>query len=365
MSAEVSIPAHGGQLRKIAAMCGVRAEGLLDFSANINPEGASALALRALRDALQEPARLREYPDLEEMELKLALGAAAGVGAEAISVANGFVPLLDAVLQALEVRRCLVPIPAFGEYRRALERAGVGVRAFALDSAKDFRYEPQALLAALKDEACDAVLLANPQNPSGVLCEGAALREFVEEAAKAGVRVLLDEAFIDYAPGQSLVGAVQELANLVVFRSVTKFHGIPGLRVAYAAAASAVTRAIYERLPPWPITTLAAVAVRAAVGDRAYAERALPLNAGRRDELAARLRALGLGVYPAAANYLLLRFSSVRAAETCWRRLIVEDGIALRSCTNFEGLTHDHLRCAVLGEAENERLVQALERKAI
>jgi threonine-phosphate decarboxylase len=360
MSVDAAIPPHGGQLHRIAELFGVSASKLLDFSANINPEGPSALALEALREALNDPATLSKYPDLDEVQLRLSISAYLGVAPDAIIVANGFVPLLVGALRSLPIRRCLVPVPSFGEYRGALERVGVTVTPFILDQALDFRYQPDELLAALRSGDHDSILLANPQNPSGVLCDRAVLRAFIEGAAKLNIRVLLDEAFIDYAFEQSLAKDVQKFPNLVVFRSVTKFHGIPGLRVAYAVAQSAMAHTISQELPPWSVTTLAAIAVRATLVDTDYAERALRLNYERRKDLIAQLMALGLSTYPAAANFVLIHFQSAAEAENCWKRLIVDYGIVLRHCTNFEGISHDHLRCAVLSNKENSRLIRAL-----
>ena len=122
-----SPPAHGGQLRQISERFGIPASQLLDFSANINPQGPPATVLEAMRAALDAPAVLTTYPDLEQAELKSCIAASAGVEVSAIAVANGFVPLLEASLRTLSVRRCLLPVPAFGEYRRTLERVGVAV----------------------------------------------------------------------------------------------------------------------------------------------------------------------------------------------------------------------------------------------
>ena len=219
---------HGGQLHRIVERFGVPLSTLVDFSANINPDGPPASVLRALRDALDDPASLSQYPDLEEVELRTSIAAYTGVEPETVAVANGFVPLLDAVLQVLPIRRCLMPVPAFGEYRTSLERAGVQLTPFLLDQRLDFRYQPEVLSDQLAAGRHDAILLANPQNPSGVLCHRADLVAFVKEAIKLNAYVLLDEAFIDYAPADSLVSEAASLSKLIVFRSVTKFYGMPG-----------------------------------------------------------------------------------------------------------------------------------------
>ena len=363
MSAVIQLPTHGGQLVEIAERFHVPVSKLIDFSANINPDGAPQSVIDALRDALTDPATIHVYPDLQERRLRSAIANHNGIELEQVVVANGFIPLLDSALKALTVRSCLLPVPAFNEYRRALERAGTACAPHFLDQHMGFGYDRDELLAALTSARHDAILLANPQNPSGTLYELAELIELVRAAARLNIYVFLDEAFIDYAPNHSLAREVANFKNLVVFRSVTKFHGIPGLRVAYAVAGRHAAEAMQKCLAPWPITTLASTGVIAALADSQYASEALRLNSLRRKSLADGLESAGLYTYPAAANFLLLRFSSTEQAEACWMEMIANDGMVLRHCGDFEGLSGNHLRCAVRSEHENCRLIEAFERR--
>jgi threonine-phosphate decarboxylase len=344
----------------LAARFGVDVRGLLDFSANINPEGPPRSVVEALRGAIDEPGALGEYPDLEERALRGAIAGHVGVGMGQVAVANGVIPLLEAALRALGVERCLLPVPSFSEYRSTLERVGVAVTPFGLKAEDGFRYEGEALLEALRRGGQDALLLANPQNPSGALCGREAMLELVEEAARMCVRVLLDEAFIDYAASQSLCGEVGRMPNLTVFRSLTKFYGVPGLRVAYAVAPEGFALRMGGQVAAWAVATLAGIGVRAALADREYAVRTLALNERRRDGLVRRMDGMGIGRYAPAANFLLLRLPDGVDASACWERMIVEHGIVLRDCSNFEGLPAGHLRCLVRGDGENARVVRAL-----
>lgn len=361
MTTDINVPAHGGQLRQIADRFGVSASELLDFSANINPEGPPASVIQAMNRALDDPTILSQYPDLDEPELRLSIARYAGVAPESVAVGNGFVPLLDAVLAALRIRRCLLPVPSFGEYRDALLRADVAVTPYVLDQESEFRYQPDHLLEVLATDDHDSILLANPQNPTGVLSNRAEILNFIERAAKLNIWVLVDEAFIDYAPNDSVGSEVESFRNLIVFRSVTKFHGIPGLRVAYSVANNEMNGFIRRHLPPWSITTLAAIGVQVALVDTAYSQRTLRLNHERRIKLVADLKALGLQSYRAAANFVLVRFRAPEEARGCWENLVREHRILLRNCANFEGITCDHLRCAVRDEDQNARLVEALK----
>ena len=349
-------PTHGGQLAAIARQFGVEASGLIDFSANINPDGPPAGVVEALRSALDDPATLGLYPDLEERRLKESIAAYAGVEASRTVVANGFVPLLDAALRTLPIRRCLVPVPAFTEYRRTLERAGVAITTHELVAADDFPYEVSAFVTGDHD----AILLTNPQNPSGVSTGYAEMTEIVAAAAARKLAVLLDEAFIDYAAQQSLSSDVGRFRNLIVFRSVTKFHAMPGLRVAYAVAHAELVARLNVNLSPWPITTLAARGVCTALADQAYITRTLNQNAGRRAKLVAGLRVLGLNPHPSSANFLLFKLPDNVHVARFWQRLIVHHGIVVRDCSNYEALPAGYLRVAVRSDTENEFLLRGL-----
>jgi threonine-phosphate decarboxylase len=351
-----SFPLHGGQLRHLAERFAIPVSQLLDFSANINPEGPPETVLAALHASLDDLSVLTNYPDLQQTELRQSIARHAGVRPQNIAVANGFVPLLEAALRSLPIRRCLIPVPAFIEYRRALTHSQVEIIPHALTAASDFHYDAEAMVTGQQD----AILLANPQNPSGVVCRRETLLRFVARAAERDVYVLLDEAFIDYLPEHSLVPDIDRFPNLIVFRSLTKFYGIPGLRVAYAVASAEIASSLYENLPPWPITTLASLAVSAALEDEPYASRTRLLNLERRAYLQTEIEDLGIHTYPSAANFLLLRLPSFVDPVDFWERMIVEHHIVLRSCLNYEALSGAHFRVAVRNEQENARLVQAV-----
>jgi threonine-phosphate decarboxylase len=350
------LPIHGGQLRQIAERFGIPMSELVDFSSNINPDGPPPAVIPALRTSLEDPATLSHYPDLDQPDLKRSIARYAGVSPGNVVIANGFVPLLDSAFHALKIRHCLLPVPAFVEYRSALTRAQIKITAHLLPSDLNFAYGIDAMFAGDHD----AILLANPQNPSGVSCNPQNLLQLVARAAEQNITVLLDEAFIDYIPSDSLSPYVEQFLNLVVFRSVTKFYGVPGLRVAYATAAAQVTRLVGYNLPPWPVSTLASQAVIAALDDTPYAERTRLLNRQRRVKIQSELNELAIHSYNSAANFLLLRLPFDIHPTKFWQRMIVDHHLVLRNCHNYEGLGTGHLRAAVRTDSDNEALVRAM-----
>jgi threonine-phosphate decarboxylase len=350
------LPSHGGQLQYIADKFAIPVSTLLDFSANINPEGPPLAVHTTLRQALDEPSVLTAYPELGETALRKAIARYAGVRPENIVVANGFVPLLDATLRAMAVRQCVLPVPAFIEYRRTLEHASVEIIAESLNPGSHFRYDIESLL----NGSHDSVLLANPQNPTGILHNREILSDLTFRAAERNILVLLDEAFIDYCPEASLAVDAECHPNLIVFRSVTKFFGMPGLRVSYAVSSAKAVSRIQDLIAPWSITTLASRAAAAAMEDGQYISQTKMLNNQRRAWLDHALKELSLRPESSSANFILFQLPLRIDPIAFWRRMIEEHSIVLRLCSNYEAFRGGYLRTAVRSESENQELIKAL-----
>lgn len=354
------LPAHGGQLRELAAAFCVPEASLLDFSASIHPHPPSDLVVDSLCDALRARTILTSYPDMHYAALKDAIAAYLQVDVHAIAIDSGVMPLLSAALSTLRPRRCLVPVPAFAEYRKVLGTCGVEYCTFASTQETGFLLDVDKMIASLKASGAQAVLLANPQSPSGQLMSAEELLRLHEAASALGAITIVDEAFIDYAPENSVSQWAAKNSGLIVLRSLTKFFAIPGLRVAYAISCPEIRASIESRIPAWPVGSIAAGAARIVLQDQPAILQTRAANATERSWLAERLRELGLCVFPAAANYLLIKIDADRNGQEFWQRLIVEHRIVLRSCANFEGLDEHYFRIGVRTRPQNELLVSAL-----
>jgi threonine-phosphate decarboxylase len=356
------LPAHGGQLRELAAEFGVPEASLLDFSASIHPHPPSDSVIATLCDALRARTILTAYPDMDYAALKEAIATYLQVDVQAVAIDSGVMPLLSAALSALRPRRCLVPVPAFAEYRNVLDTCGVECCTFASTQDTAFLLDGAKMAASLKTAGAQAVLLANPQSPSGRLMPARELLRFHEAASALGATTIVDEAFIDYAPEDSLSQWAAKSPKLIVLRSLTKFFAMPGLRVAYAVCCPEIRSAIESRIPAWPVGSIAAEAARMVLQDRLSILQTRAANATERSWLVEQLRALGLRVFPAAANYLLIKIDPSRNGREFWQRLIVQHRIVLRSCANFEGLDEHYFRIGVRTRPQNELLVSALNK---
>lgn len=175
----------------------------------------------------------------------------------------------------------------------------------------------------------------------------------MQKAQRFDIRILVDEAFIDFIPQESISAHVSELSHVFVFRSVTKFFPMAGLRIAYMIAPKQLVSNMRKLLAPWPISTLAAVGAIAALEDKAWIADTLIRNQQEREALALQLAELALKVYPAEANFLFFRLDDEHRNRNVWERLIREHGVVLRNCGTFETLDDTYFRVAVLGSNDN------------
>ncbi|MBC7293602.1 MAG: aminotransferase class I/II-fold pyridoxal phosphate-dependent enzyme, partial [Thermoleophilia bacterium] len=158
-------------------------------------------------------------------------------------------------------------------------------------------------------------------------------------------------------PDYSLIP--DRLPNVVVVRSLTKSHAIPGLRLGYLVADAAVVKTLRDFVLPWSVNSLSQAVGVAALRDEEYLREARLVVQRERRRLTAALSGMeGLKVYAGQANFLLVRLQSGDAAQLA--RSLLEQGLAIRVCGDFAGLDARYFRFAVRTEPENTRLITAL-----
>jgi threonine-phosphate decarboxylase len=349
---------HGGNLVQAAREAGISAQDILDFSANVNPEGLPAGAVARLAREACDPRLLLQYPDTDAAELKRALRERTGIPEECIVIGAGADSLIHAAVRAVAPARCILPVPAFSEYERACIASRCEIHRVRLLASDGFRL-PMRAFAVLR--AGDLVILNNPHNPTGTCTSRDEMKLRIDCCRAAGASVLVDEAFIDYAPDSAITREAASTEGVIAIRSLTKFYGCPGLRVGYAVAAPETVRKLRVQISAWPVTVFAANALAEAVCDEDYARDALARNEQARADLAESLCGLGCTVFPAAANFLFVELPASSGALDVRARLLCEHGILVRECDSFDGLERNrYLRVAVRRSRENEQLVDAL-----
>lgn len=343
-------PVHGGLREAEARTLGLDPGEVLDFSASVNPLGASPRVREAL--ACLDPSA---YPDPDCAALRDALARLHGVPAGRILVGNGSTELVHLVPRALAQPgdRAVVFAPTFGEYEAACRIAGLKAVEVRAGRERDFWWDMEEACHVLSGKESPAlVFLCNPNNPTGVYLDRPAVRRLLDAVPDA--TLVLDEAYAPFveAPWPSL--DLADGGRVVVLRSMTKDGALAGLRLGYAVAREDIVERLRALQPSWSVNAAAQAAGLAALADAEHLARARAEVRRAVAYLREALRGLGLYVAPSLANFVLAEVGDAPAV----RQALLRRGLCVRDCTSF-GLPA-FIRIGARRLPDCQRLVAAL-----
>jgi L-threonine-O-3-phosphate decarboxylase len=344
-----------------ASIAGCPALDVLDFSASINPLGPPRSAIDAIQACIPN---LKAYPDPDYRQLRQALGQMHQLPPDWIFPGNGAAELLTWAgrdLASLDVTYSIAP--AFSDYGRSVRSFGGRVGSMPLWSEETWQAEfdrdslPLPPIPSLSGINA-GLILNNPHNPTGILWKRDEILPYLEQLAL----VVADEAFMDFLPPdqqESLIPVIQQCENLIVIRSLTKFYSIPGLRLGYAIAHPDRLQRWQEWRDPWSVNTLAAAVGEAVIGDTEFEQQTWNWLSVERSRLVEGFARLGLRCLQGRANFLLVR--SPISSSQLQQLLLQRHHILIRDCLSFPELGDRYFRVAVRTQAENQRLLDALQ----
>lgn len=353
---------HGGNIYAASRRTGIPPEKIIDFSASINPLGIPEGAARLVSGRLD---RLTHYPEPYSEGLSIRIAARLGVPDGMVICGNGSTELIYLVPRVLMAAKVLITAPTFGEYERACRNAGASeIVSLSLNGEQGFEISPEAFIEAMSggsaprtgQKACDLAFLCNPNNPTGRLIGKAGVLQIAQAAKELGCLLVVDEAFIDYCPAESVVGGIENNPYLAVLRSMTKFYALPGLRIGYGVFHPEMAGRVMAYKEPWTVNALAQEAATAVLEDAAFEENSLAVMDEEKSYLEAGLARVGIDFVPSRANYYLLKVDGGREVAST----LEQKGIMVRDCSSFAKLDGTYLRIAVRSRHENERLLSEL-----
>lgn len=355
---------HGGNIYRAAGQLGLDEHEIIDFSASINPLGVPKSVLAGIRDTMKY---LHNYPDPDARQFTLSLAKNFGINPESILCGNGSTELIYLVIRALMPERILIPAPTFSEYELAAGDRREIVR-YALNAKDNFAINPDTFIKAMAGgsnslsqkmalpTSVDMVFLCNPNNPTGGILRKSDMLKIADAAKTLKCHLVVDEAFIDFSPDDSLINEVEDNPYLIVLRSLTKFYALSGLRVGYGIFPLKLTDTIKKHKEPWTVNTLAQVAGTEAINDEVYKADTFRVIKNERKTLEDGFRLLKIDYFPSEANFYLIRMDNAKDVVDT----LGEKGILIRGCSNFRGLDESYARVAVKSNRDNMRLIKEL-----
>ena len=237
---------HGGNLHDAILRYGRPRAEWLDLSTGINPQAYPVPPLAA--DA---------WHRLPEPSMALLEAAQAYYGAPQLLPVAGTQAAIQALPRLRARSRVVVAAPSYAEHAYQWRQAGHELSEVAYDQ-----------LAAAVDH-CDVLSICNPNNPTGEKISPQLLLEWAARLAARGGWLIVDEAFGDTMPEQS-VATYTAQKGLIVFRSVGKFFGLAGLRLGFVAAHTDLLQQLADVLGPWTVSGPAQQIGTAALSDSGW-----------------------------------------------------------------------------------------------
>jgi histidinol-phosphate aminotransferase len=305
------------------------------LNTNENPYPLPEALVERIAERVREAARgLNRYPDRDAVELRTRLAAyltdTSGHPLDVGNVwaANGSNEVIQQLLQSFggPGRTAIGFEPSYSMH--GLIARGTGTEWISGPRHEDFTIDVAAAERAVAEHRPDVVFVTTPNNPTGnaVPPETVLALHDAAQAAKPSM-VVVDEAYIEFSHGASLLPLLDGRPNLVISRTMSKAFGAAGLRLGYLAAHPAVVDAVQLVRLPYHLSAVTQATALAALEYTDTLLKYVEQLKAERDRLVAELRAIGYEVTESDANFV--QFGRFADAHAAWRK-ILDRGVLVR-----------------------------------
>lgn len=333
---------------------------LIDYCYLVNPFYPSDRMMSEIRSTCDT--LIRQYPSGMRVNRILA-SRNFNVNYDYILVGNGAAELIALLMNELNGTVGFIR-PTFEEYYNRYD----GPKEVFLVSGPNFTYSATEIINFFDGKDINALILINPDNPSGNYLPTADVRKLVSWAGKRKILLVYDESFSDFADDtdHSLLDTayLSENPHLVVVKSISKSHGVPGLRLGILASGNTeLLCRISNRIPIWNLNSLAEFYMQIFEKYRSIYESSLKSLRKERAKLYNALMTIeGLRPIHSQANFITAEISTGKTAEALSRELLKEH-LLIKDLSQKEGFSGGQfIRVAIRSGKENEVLLQALRK---
>lgn len=306
---------------------------------------------------------LSQYPSGREVD-SIVTSNVFGVNKDYIVLSNGAAELIKIFMEEQSGTVGII-CPSFNEYKERCERE---VLVYQPEEA-DLRYTENDIIQFF-DGKIQLLVLINPDNPSGNFIPISGVMKILEWAKQAGIKVLVDESFVDFADladGESIEDntlireeILKEYKNLYVVKSISKSYGVPGLRLGVLASADEEkVNQIKKNMPIWNINSFAEFFMQIIPKYRKdYAAALVEFRKTRKDFLEKLEQIEYLKAVPTQANYVMCEVIGRSAGEICI--CLFEKGILIKNLTEKVKNDRQYIRIAIRTREENDQVLKIL-----
>jgi histidinol-phosphate aminotransferase len=327
---------------------------VLKLSSNENPHGPSPKARAAFAAAAAD---LHRYPSTDHAALRRAIGEVHGLDPDRIICGVGSDEVLQFVAQAYAGPGDEVIVTRHGFSMYPILARMVGATPVEVAEAER-RVDVDAILAAVTPRT-RLVFLANPANPTGTMLTEAELHRLAAGLPPDAILVH-DGAYAEFVPGfDGGASLVEAFPNVVMTRTLSKIHGLGGLRIGWGYARRELIDVLTRIRQPFNLSNAHLATAEAAIRDTEWRDFCRDENLRCRALMTDALRQMGLGVDDSFTNFVLVRFADAAQAGAADAALKA-DGIIVRRVAGYH--IPEALRITVGLEADCRRVIATIGR---
>lgn len=332
---------------------------LIDFCYLVNPYFPPQKLINEMKSNFEK--LLTQYPSGMNVNSLLA-SKKYSVHMEHIIVGNGAAELIKGIMERISGKVGFV-FPTFEEYPN---RYSADQRVVFIPDNSDFHYTSDDLMNFYEDKDIKAIVLINPDNPSGNYIPLNDVVRFVQWCRDRSITVIFDESFIDFSDEEkdTLIDEkiLCEYKNLIVVKSISKSDGVPGIRL--GVMASGDEKLISEMKNDsviWNINSFGEFYLQIEEKYRDDYRKSILKLRETRAKFSKNLSEInGLRVIPSQANFFLMEITADISARELTKRLFSEYNIYIKDLSN-KIKSGRYIRTAVRSDEDNNKLVAALK----
>lgn len=295
------------------------------------------------------------YPDPLQKELKGKISALKNIPSEQIFLGNGSDEPIDLLIRAFcepGTDNVVTINPTYGMYQVAADICGVELRKVSLTA--EYELDSKAVLETI-DQNTKLIFLCSPNNPTGNSLEKPAMVELLQKFAGL---VIIDEAYIDFAPGKSFLPEIVKYPNLIILQTFSKAWGMAGIRLGMAFASIEIISILNKIKYPYNLNILTQKKALELLDQKEKIDNWVKLLIAEREKMAEFLKEFPFvqKIYPSDANFLLVKMFDAKGIYG----YLVDEGIIVRDRSKVH-LCEESLRITIGSPKENETLLNTLK----
>ncbi len=333
---------------------------LLDFCYLVNPYFPPKKLKEELKYSFNT--LLEQYPSGLTVNSNLC-AKIFGVNKEHIVVGNGAAELIKSVIENFNGNIGVIR-PTFEEYPNRYDKSKTIIY---VPNNEDFRYDAKDLIEFYSDKNIEALVLINPDNPTGNYIEKKEVLKLLNWAKTKKITFILDESFVDFSDEENSSFIFDEYLDIyerfIVIKSISKSYGVPGLRLGILATSNKeMISYIKKDVSIWNINSFGEYYLQIYEKYKKDYKFALNKIKESRKNFVSKLEEISeFRIIPSQANYLTLELLKGTSEELCIRML--EKNIFIKDLTSKIKLNdRQFIRVAVRDEIDNSIFIDEIKK---